>query len=105
MTVCDLLSHRSGLSRGDLIWYGSNLSRDEIVRHARFLEPSWSVRSQFGYQNIMYLTAGQILKRVSGMSWDDFVATRFFEPLGMSESNTSVEELAGLENVANPMPR
>jgi CubicO group peptidase (beta-lactamase class C family) len=102
MTVRDLLSHRSGLSRGDLMWYGSDLSRDEIVRRARFLEPSWSFRSQFGYQNIMYLTAGQIVERVSGMSWDDFVATRIFEPLGMSESNTSVHALAGLENVASP---
>ena len=51
-TVRDLLSHRSGLARGELIWYGSDNDRDEILRRVRYLPPSWSFRSQFGYQNI-----------------------------------------------------
>src|SRR5690606_1603022 len=59
MTLRDLLSHRSGLSRGDLLWYGSDLTREDIVRRVRWLEPSWSFRSQFGYQNSRYLAAGQ----------------------------------------------
>ncbi len=98
----DLLSHRSGLERGDLLWYGSSLSRDEIVRRVRFLEPSWSFRSRFGYQNLMYLAAGQVIARTSGMSWDDFIAQRIFRPLGMTSSNTSVRALAGQPNVATP---
>src|SRR4030095_5138898 len=64
LMVSDLLSHRSGLTRGDLIWYGSAYDRDEILRRVRYLKPSWSLRSRFGYQNIMYLAAGQIIPAV-----------------------------------------
>ena len=102
MTVRDLLCHRSGLDRGDLMWYGSDYGRDEIIRRARFLKPSWSFRSQFGYQNIMYLTAGQIIPAVAGKSWDDFIKDRFFKPLGMAASSTSVNALKASDNVATP---
>jgi CubicO group peptidase (beta-lactamase class C family) len=102
MTVRDLLCHRSGLDRGDLMWYGSEYSRDEIIRRARFLKPSWSFRSQFGYQNIMYLTAGQIIPAVTGKSWDDFIKDRFFKPLGMAASSTSVNDLKSSNNLSTP---
>ena len=101
-TVRDILSHRTGLARGELAWYGSGFSRDEIVRRVRFLEPTWSFRSQFGYQNIMYITAGQIVAHVSGMSWDDFVQQRLFTPLGMTASTTTTRGLAQRTNVASP---
>jgi hypothetical protein len=68
----------------------------------RYLKPTWSVRSHFGYQNIMYLAAGQAASRVAGKSWDDLVRERIFMPLGMTESNTSVRDLAGKPNVATP---
>lgn len=93
MTVRDLLCHRSGLERGDFLWYGSDYSRDEIIRRARFLKPTWSFRSHFGYQNIMYLTAGQIIPAVTGKSWDDFIKERFFKPLGMAASGTSIKAI------------
>ena len=102
ITLRDLLSHRSGLARGDLLWYGSDLSRDEIVRRVRFLEPTWSFHSHFGYQNIMYLAAGQAVASAAGKSWDDLVNERIFQPLGMKESNTSTRWLANLPNVASP---
>lgn len=102
LTVRDLLCHRSGLERADILWYGSAFSREEILRRIRYLKPSWSFRSRFGYQNIMYLAAGQIVSAVSGKSWDDFVKERFFAPLGMNSSNTSVRDLARSENVATP---
>jgi CubicO group peptidase (beta-lactamase class C family) len=102
MTIRDLLCHRSGLNRGEFLWYGSDLSRDEIVRRARFLKPSWSFRSQFGYQNIMYLAAGQIIPAVTGKSWDEFIKDRFFKPLGMATSSTSVNDLKSSDNVSTP---
>jgi len=102
LTVRDLLCHRSGLERGDLLWYGSALNRDEILRRVRYLKPSWSFRSLFGYQNIMFLAAGQILPSVSGKDWDTFVKARIFKPLGMTSTNTSIKDLAGLDNVATP---
>ncbi len=102
LTVRDLLTHRSGLERGDLLWYGTENSRDEILRRARFLKPTWSLRSTFGYQNLMYLAAGQIVARVSGRSWDEFIRQRIFAPLGMVSSNTSVADLKDSGNVATP---
>ncbi len=102
LTVRDLLSHRSGLERGDLLWYGTDLSRDEILRRTRFLKPTWSLRSTFGYQNLMYLAAGQLAARVSGKSWDDIIATRIFVPLGMTSSNTSIRDFKEGGNVAAP---
>ena len=69
LTVRDLLTHRSGLQRGDFLWYGTELDREEILKRTRLLKPSWSLRSTFGYQNLMYLAAGQLIARVSGKSW------------------------------------
>ena len=102
LTLRDLLTHRSGLARGDLMWYGTDYDRDEILRRVRFLKPTWSVRSHFGYQNIMYLAAGQAVAHVAGKSWDDLVRERIFTPLGMTETNTSTRDLAGKTNVATP---
>lgn len=102
VTVRDLLSHRSGLARGELAWYGSGFDRDEIVRRVRYLVPSWSFRARFGYQNIMYIAAGQVVAKVSGRSWDDFMRERIFSPLGMANSDTSVRAIAGETNVASP---
>ena len=68
----------------------------------RYLAPSWSFRSRFGYQNIMYITAGQIVAKVSGKSWDDFVKERIFTPLGMTGSATSVRAIPGQTDVASP---
>ena len=79
------------------------LDRDEILRRVRFLRPSWSLRSQFGYQNVMYLAAGQAVAKVTGKSWDDVVQERIFAPLGMT-TNTTTRPLAELPNVASPHP-
>ena len=102
LSVRDLLSHRSGLERGDLLWYGSEYDRDEILRRTRFLKPTWSLRSTFGYQNLMYLAAGQLIARVSGKSWDDFIRQRLFVPLTMTASNTSIKDFKNADNVATP---
>ncbi|MGQ0648954.1 MAG: serine hydrolase [Gemmatimonadaceae bacterium] len=102
LTVRDLLSHRSGLARGELSWYGSPFDRDEIVRRVRYLKPTWSFRSTFGYQNIMYITAGQVVAKVSGKSWDDFVRDRIFTPLGMASSSTTIRNLSSQRDVAQP---
>lgn len=102
LTVMDLVTHRSGLARGDRLWYASEYDRDEILRRVRFLKPSWSLRARFGYQNIMYLAAGQIIPSVTGKTWDDFVRERIFNPLGMTSTSTSIRALAGANNVATP---
>jgi CubicO group peptidase (beta-lactamase class C family) len=104
MTIRDLLCHRSGLKTfsGDLLWFESSYSRDDIIRRAKYLEPTYGFRSDFGYSNIMFLVAGEVVKEVSGQSWDEFVETRFFEPLGMKNTSTSIKKLKGEKNVASP---
>ncbi|HEY2894308.1 MAG TPA: serine hydrolase [Pirellulales bacterium] len=102
LTVRDLLCHRSGLPRGDALWYGTRNDRAEILRRVRYLKPESSFRSKFGYQNIMYLAAGQVTAALAKTSWDDFVKERLFLPLGMKSSNTSVTALLAGGNVANP---
>jgi len=102
--VRDLLTHRSGLPTfgGDHLWIGNTLSRTEILRRVRHLKPNAPFRAKYQYQNLMYLAAGQIVPAITGESWDDAVKRRIFAPLGMAESNTSIRELEGLENVAAP---
>ena len=105
LTVRDALSHRSGLARGDRLWYASELSRDDILNRVRYLAPTWSFRSNFGYQNLMYLAAGQMAAKVAGKSWDDLVAEKIFAPLGMRSTNTSIKKLTSLSDVSTPHAR
>jgi len=102
LTIRDLVTHRSGLERADLLWYGTTYEREEIVRRIRFLKPRWSFRSRFGYQNILYLVAGQLIHAVTGKTWDEFVRERIFQPLGMTTSTTSVKALRAVSDVATP---
>ena len=102
MTIRDLLSHRSGLTTfsGDLLWFATNYSREEVIKRARYLKPVYGFREKFGYSNIMFLAAGEIVHVVTGQTWDDFVTARIFKPLGMRRTNTTTNALVGLDNVA-----
>ncbi len=104
ITVRDLLCHRSGLPPygGDMLSFFSPLPREEIVRRLRWLKPESSFRSRYAYQNNMYLTAGEVLRAASGVTWDEFVARRIFEPLGMKRSSTSIRSFPPDGNVAMP---
>ncbi len=91
ITVRDFLCHRSGLPRHEFMWYGSSMTRKEMVERLAYLEPNADFRARYQYNNLMYATAGYLIEVVTGQTWEDFVATRIFKPLGMSTSNTSVE--------------
>lgn len=104
MTIRDLLCHRSGLATfsGDLLWFNSNYSREEVIRRARYLVPKYGFRTTFGYSNILFITAGEIIAALTEQSWDDYLADNFFKPLGMTRTNTSVSFLENMDNVALP---
>lgn len=102
MTPRDLLCHRSGLPRHDIMWYSSPLSRKQIYDRLRYLEPNRDFRTHFQYQNLMYLTAGYLVEYVSGLTWEEFTGKEVFEKLGMSSSNFSVEESRKSANAALP---
>ena len=101
-TIRDLLTHRSGLPRGDLLWFASDFTRQDILERIRYLEPTFGYRAGFGYQNIMYLVAGQIIPRVTGKSWDEYLKDNFFEPLDMNRTTSILSDIKKLENVATP---
>jgi CubicO group peptidase (beta-lactamase class C family) len=98
LTVRDLLTHRSGLPRHDLAWYGSQRSREELIEALRHLELSADLRQRFQYQNLMYLTAGYLSGEVAGSTWEALLEERIFEPLGMDE--TVISRFEGLPEVA-----
>lgn len=91
LTLRDMLCHRSGLPRHDALWYNSSLSRKELIDRIKYLEFSKDFREKWQYNNLMYATAGYIIELVTGITWEEFVKSRIFEPLGMNNSNFSVD--------------
>ncbi|MEZ4799820.1 MAG: serine hydrolase [Flavobacteriales bacterium] len=104
MAIRDLLCHRSGLATfsGDLIWYGSNHSREEVIKRAKYLEPVYGFREDYGYSNIMFLAAGEIIPVVTGKSWDEYIQEKFFAPLEMTNANTSITQFKPGQDIATP---
>jgi CubicO group peptidase (beta-lactamase class C family) len=104
MTVRDLLCHRSGLATfsGDLLWYESNYSRKEVIQRAKYLKPTYGFRTHFGYSNIMFIAAGEVLEAITDTTWENYVKAKFFIPLGMKNTNTDIKDLKKLKNVASP---
>lgn len=102
VTIRDILTHRTGLPGADLIWYGSSYSRDEIVRRLAYIHPDAGFRTLFQYQNAMYVAAGVAVGKVTGSTWDAFVQQRIFQPLGMSNSDTSATVVQKTADYASP---
>ena len=102
ITVRDLLTHRAGLGNADFLWYAADNSADEILRRSRWIQPAYSLRSSFIYQNVMYAVAGHVVAAASGMPWERFVRTRLMDPLGMRETATTLAETSRRDNVASP---
>lgn len=107
VTIRDLLSHRVGLGTfsGDVVWYQSELSAEEIIKRARYIEKAYEFRAGYGYSNVMYITAGEIIAKLSGMSWGAFISERFLQPLGMHRSVYLLTDLPKKGNVATPHAR
>lgn len=104
MRIIDLLCHRSGLATfdGDLLWYGTDYSREEILHRIASLPLKHSFRMKYGYSNLMYIAAGEVIKAVSGKTWDEFITERFFKPLGMNSSTTTNRGFEKRNDVAVP---
>lgn len=96
MRIRDLLSHRSGLGlgAGDLmIWPDTDKEVSDILAGLQYLKPDSSFRSQYAYNNLMFVTAGEVVARVSGMSWNDFIEQKILAPLEMSHSKAGFSRI------------
>ena len=92
MTIRDLLTHRSGMGLGEgdlLFWPHSTFTREDIIYRLRFMKPASSFRSQFAYDNLLYMTAGQIIPAVTKESWEEYIREKILRPLGMNTTNLS----------------
>ena len=102
-TVRDLVTHRSGmaLGAGDLMFFpeGSDFTVDDIIKNVKYLEPESSFRSEFQYNNNMFIIAGEVLKRVSGLSWEEFIETKIMKPVGMKNSKASYNRVTDKSNI------
>jgi CubicO group peptidase (beta-lactamase class C family) len=102
VTIRDLITHRTGLPRHDLIWYTSDFSRESILSRLQYLEPSKPLRSTFQYNNLMFMTAGYIAGQLNGTSWEDAITQRIFKPLGMTGTNFSELETQNSADFGQP---
>ena len=107
-TIRDLLTHRSGLPQGAgdlLFWPDGKATRSEVVRALRHLEPETSFRTEYAYDNLLYIVAGELIGEVSGIPWEDFVETRIFEPLDMGDCRALAARTVRVENRATQHAR
>jgi CubicO group peptidase (beta-lactamase class C family) len=103
LSVRDLVTHRSGLPRHDLVWYNNfAASRESLVRKLAYLEPTADLREKYQYNNLMYLTAGYLTEAITGKSWEDAVRDRVLNPLGMKRTNFSVSDSQKDSDFAQP---
>ncbi|MDP5101632.1 MAG: serine hydrolase [Nonlabens sp.] len=104
VTVADLLSHNVGLGTfsGDGIWYKSTLSTEEVVRRIKFVPQAYDFRAGYGYSNLMFITAGDLIEKVTGKSFKENVTERILKPLEMSNTVVSVKDFGANKNVATP---
>ena len=104
LEIRDILSHRTGLGTfyGDLLWYNTDYSNKDVIKRMQYLPVIYDFRTNLGYQNNMYMIAGEIIERVSGKSWESFIQQNFFTPLDMNSSRTSNDQFDGTEEIAFP---
>jgi CubicO group peptidase (beta-lactamase class C family) len=93
-TPRDLVTHRIGLPRHDFAWFGSSLSRDDLYKQLRYFPFSKDIRTRFQHNNFMFMTAGYLAGRLAGRSYEDHVRASLLEPLGMTRTGFSLDDLA-----------
>ena len=93
VTLRDMLSHRTGITRHDTIWYKSDFTRKELFDKLVYLEPQEPMRETFLYNNLMFAAAGYLIELQSGKTWEQFVKERIFDPLQMNSTGYSIADM------------
>jgi CubicO group peptidase (beta-lactamase class C family) len=105
MRIRDLLCHRSGLGlgAGDLMFFPTtDLKSEDILYRLRFIPLATSFRSAYAYDNLLYLAAGAVIERASGISWAAFLTERIFKPAGMDATRAWAQDLRPGDPTAIP---
>ncbi|MEP7269314.1 MAG: serine hydrolase domain-containing protein, partial [Saprospiraceae bacterium] len=93
VTIRDMMTHRTGLPRHDYSWYGSTATRNELLKRIEYLQPSAELREKYQYNNFMFMSQGVLLEKLTGKSWEANIKERIFDPLGMSQTVTTMADL------------
>jgi CubicO group peptidase (beta-lactamase class C family) len=93
VTLRDMLSHRTGITRHDTIWYKSDFTRKQLFEKLVYLEPEEPMRTTFLYNNLMFAAVGYLIELQSGKTWEQFVRERIFEPLAMNSTSYSIADM------------
>src|SRR6516165_6646420 len=93
VTLRDMLSHRTGVTRHDLIWFKSDFTRAQLFEKLRYLEPQQPMRETFLYNNLMFSAVGQIIELRSGTTWEQFVRERILVPLDMNTTTYTISDM------------
>ncbi len=93
VTLRDMLSHRTGVTRHDLIWFKSPFTRKELFEKLKYLEPQEPMRTAFLYNNLMFSAVGEIIELKSGMRWEQFVRERILAPLDMGSTTYTISDM------------
>lgn len=101
VTLRDMMSHRTGVSRYDYSWYYfPSASRDTLMKRLQYMEPSEPLRRKWQYNNFMYLLQGIVTEKLTGKSWEDNIREKIFAPLGMTNSNVGLAEWVKASDIA-----
>lgn len=102
VTLRDMLSHRTGVTRHDLIWFKSPFTRKELFEKLKYLEPQQPMRETFLYNNLMFSAVGYIIELKSSNSWEKYVRENIFEPLDMNTSTYTISDMLKLPDHGVP---
>lgn len=94
LRVRDLFTHNAGLGNADWLWV-FDYSMDTIIHQMRYMQPAYSYHSSFIYQNLMYMVAGEVIHKISGKPWNEFITQRLFKPLGMNNTFATYKNASG----------
>ncbi|MBC7849731.1 MAG: serine hydrolase [Chitinophagaceae bacterium] len=100
ITLRDMMCHRTGLPRHDYAWYLFPTTRDSLIHRIRYQEPTFPLRSQYQYNNFMFLAQGVVAEKLFNSKWETLVKEKFFDQLGMTTSNFSVTEMSKSSDAA-----
>ncbi|MDB5250325.1 MAG: penicillin-binding protein [Segetibacter sp.] len=102
ITIRDMLSHRTGVTRHDLIWYKSDFNRTELFEKLKYLEPAQPLRQGFLYNNLMYAASGHIINLIEGKTWEQYVQEKLLNPLKMKSTVFTITDMLKQTDVFIP---
>lgn len=103
VTLQDVLAHTSGLiphAYTNLI--EDNVPYSDVVQRLKTVDFSCAPKACYGYQNVVFSLAGDMIQARSGETYEDFVGKHLFAPLGMTNASFGIDALQASPNHTTP---